>query len=125
MIKNSLWKRILFGYIAIVVFMLAMSFYLIFRLNYLNKVTDSVMRVDIPFVENGEKLVDSLLEQIRNEKKYIITNDNAFLDLFGQKRREFQKKSSWWVRRRLFPLILVMKMKRKRHLISLPNLSIN
>jgi two-component system sensor histidine kinase GlrK len=90
MIKNSLWKRIFFGYIAIVLFMLAMSFYLIFRLNYLNKVTNSIVRTDIPFIENGEKLVDTLLEQVRNEKKYIITNDDAFLDLFHKKKREFQ-----------------------------------
>ena len=57
-----------FGYIIIVLFMLAMSFYLIFRLNHLNKVTDSIMKTDIPSVENGEKLVDSLLEQVQNEK---------------------------------------------------------
>ncbi|MFN3533193.1 MAG: ATP-binding protein [Candidatus Brocadia sp.] len=90
MIKNSLWKRILFGYIAIAMFMLAMSFYLIFRLNYLNKVADSIMRADIPSIENEERLVDSLLEQVRNEKKYIITNDSAFLDLFDKKKKEFQ-----------------------------------
>ncbi|TVL99256.1 MAG: histidine kinase [Candidatus Brocadia sp. WS118] len=89
MVKNSLWKRILFGYITIVVCMMVMSFYLIYRLNYLNKVTDSIMRADIPFIENGEKLVDCLLEQVRNEKKYLITHDNAFLDLFDQKKREF------------------------------------
>lgn len=78
-----------FGYVIIALFMLAMSFYLIFRLNHLNKVTDSIMKIDIPSVENGEKLVDSLLEQVRNEKKYIITNDDAFLDLFEKKKREF------------------------------------
>ena len=78
-----------FGYIIIALFMLAMSFYLIFRLNHLNKVTDSIMKTDIPSVENGEKLIDSLLEQIRNEKKYVITNDDAFLDLFDKKKREF------------------------------------
>ncbi len=120
MIKNSLWKRILFGYIAIVLFMLAMSFYLIFRLNYLNKVTDSIMRADIPFVENGEKLLDSLLEQIRNEKKYIITNDNAFLDLFGQKRREFQERLKYLeesiANREKEPLINQIKELHKKYL---------
>ena len=78
-----------FGYIIIALFMLAMSFYLIFRLNHLNKVTDSIMKTDIPSVKNGEKLIDSLLEQVRNEKKYVITNDDAFLDLFDKKKREF------------------------------------
>jgi two-component system sensor histidine kinase GlrK len=92
MIKNSLWKRIFFGYIAIAVFMLAMSFYLIFRLNYLNKVVDSIIKADIPSIENGERLMDSLLEQVRNEKKYVITNDNAFLDLFDKKKKEFQER---------------------------------
>ncbi|KAB2834755.1 MAG: HAMP domain-containing protein [Candidatus Brocadia sp.] len=89
MVKNSLWKRIFFSYITIVVSMMVMSIYLIYRLNYLNKVTDSIMRADIPFIENGEKLVDCLLEQVRNEKKYLITHDTAFLDLFDQKKREF------------------------------------
>ncbi|HQU29886.1 MAG: HAMP domain-containing protein [Planctomycetia bacterium] len=89
MVKNSLWKRIFFGYITIVIFMMIMSFYLIYRLNYLNKVTDSIMRMDIPFIENGERLVDCFFEQVRNEKKYLITNDNAFLDLFDQKKKEF------------------------------------
>lgn len=92
MIKNSLWKRILFGYFAIALFMLTMSFYLIFRLNHLNKVTDSIMRSDIPSIENGEKLVDNLLEQVRNKKKYLITNDSAFLDLFDKKKKEFQER---------------------------------
>ncbi len=88
-----------FGYIIIALFMLAMSFYLIFRLNHLNKVTDSIMKTDIPSVESGEKLVDSLLEQVRNEKKYLITNDDAFLDLFDKKKREFLESSQG----RIFP----------------------
>ncbi|GAB63711.1 two-component sensor kinase [Candidatus Jettenia caeni] len=89
MIKNSLWRRIIFGYIIITLFMLSTSFYLIFRLNFLKKVTDSVMKSDIPSIENGEKLIDSLLEQVRNEKKYLITNDQAFLNLFDKKKIDF------------------------------------
>lgn len=81
-----------FGYIIIVLFMLAMSFYLIFRLHHLNKTTDSIIKVDVPSVENGEKLLDSLLEQVRNEKKYIITNDDAFLELFDKKKKEFRER---------------------------------
>lgn len=78
-----------FGYIIIALFMMVMSFYLIYRMNHLNKVTDSIMKVDIPAIENGEKLVGSFLEQVRNEKKFIITNDDAFLVLFEKKKREF------------------------------------
>lgn len=89
MIKNSLWRRIIFGYMVIILFMLSMSFYLIYRLNFLNKVTSAVIKSDIPSIDNGKKLLDSLLEQIRNEKKYKITTDTAFLDLFNRKRNEF------------------------------------
>ncbi|HHT9110424.1 MAG TPA: ATP-binding protein, partial [Candidatus Brocadiaceae bacterium] len=84
-----LWKRMCFGYIIIALFMMVMSFYLIYRMNHLNKITDSIMKVNIPSIENGEKLVDSLLEQVRNEKKFIITNDDAFLDLFEKKKKDF------------------------------------
>lgn len=92
MIKSSLWKRMVFGYAVIALFMLVMNFYLIFRLNHLNKHSASIMRSDIPYMENSEKLFDILLEQVKNEKKYIITGDHAFLDLFQDKKRDFDKR---------------------------------
>src|SRR3990172_1695815 len=92
MIKNSLWKRMVFGYIIIALFMLAVSFYLIFRLNHLNDVTDSIMKGDVPAIRAGEKLIDNLIEQIRNEKKYLITKDSAFLDIFTIKKKTFLEK---------------------------------
>ena len=66
-----------FGYAVIALFMLVMNFYLIFRLNHLNKHSASIMRSDIPYMENSEKLFDILLEQVKM-KKYIITGDHAF-----------------------------------------------
>lgn len=89
MIKNKLWKRMTFGYIIIALFMLTMSFYLFLRLNRLNKVVDSIVKVDIPFIETGRNLIDGFFEQVRNEKKYIVTKDEAFLDLFEKKKTEF------------------------------------
>ena len=47
MIKSSLWKRMVFGYAVIALFMLVMNFYLIFRLNHLNKHSASIMMSDI------------------------------------------------------------------------------
>ncbi len=73
----------------VLLFMLSMSFYLIHRLNFFNKVTDSVIKHDIPSIDNGKKLLDSFLEQVRNERKYKITTDTAFLDLFNRKKDEF------------------------------------
>jgi len=78
-----------FGFAVITLFMLAMSFYLIIRLNHLNNVIDLIINGDVPSIENGKKLVDNLLEQVRNEKKYTITKDKAFLDLFDKKKKEF------------------------------------
>lgn len=77
------------GYIIIALFMLTVSFYLFLRFNHLNKVVDSIVKVDIPSIETGKKLADSLLEQVRSEKKYIITSDKAFLDLFEKKKTDF------------------------------------
>jgi len=81
-----------FGYIIIALFMLAMSFYLIFRLNHLNNVTDSIMKGDVPAIRAGEQLIDNLIEQVRNEKKYLITKDSAFLDIFNIKKKTFLEK---------------------------------
>lgn len=79
-----------FGYVIIVLLMSAMNFYLIFRLYHLNRVTSLITRIDVPSIENGEKLRDSLLELVRNKKKYLITKDKAFLELFNEKKKEFQ-----------------------------------
>lgn len=78
-----------FGYIIVALFMLSVSFYLIFRLNRLNSDSTSILMTDIPSMKNGEKLLVILLEQVKNEKKYLITNDSAFLDLFHDKKGEF------------------------------------
>ncbi|MCF6147885.1 MAG: HAMP domain-containing histidine kinase [Candidatus Kuenenia sp.] len=78
-----------FGYAIITLLMLSMSFYLIFRLKHLNQASTSVLSSDIPSMENEEKLLKILLEQVSIEKKYSITKDQAFLDIFTAKKSEF------------------------------------
>ena len=89
MVKNSLWKRMVLGYVVITLLMLSMSFYLIFRLKHLNQASTSILSKDIPSIENEEKLLKILLEQVSSEKKYTITRDTAFLDIFAAKKSEF------------------------------------
>ncbi|OHB69305.1 MAG: hypothetical protein A2W17_08500 [Planctomycetes bacterium RBG_16_41_13] len=89
MVKNSLWKRMVLGYVVITLLMLSMSFYLIFRLKHLNQASTSILSKDIPSIESEEKLLKILLEQVSSEKKYTITRDPAFLDIFAAKKSEF------------------------------------
>lgn len=89
MVKNSLWKRMVLGYVVITLLMLSMSFYLIFRLKHLNQASTSILSKDIPSIESEEKLLKILLEQVSSEKKYTITKDPAFLDIFAAKKGEF------------------------------------
>ena len=77
------------GYVVITLLMLSMSFYLIFRLKHLNQASTSILSKDIPSIENEEKLLKILLEQVSIEKKYTITRDPAFLDIFAAKKGEF------------------------------------
>lgn len=89
MVKNSLWKRMVLGYVVITLLMLSMSFYLIFRLKHLNQASTLILSKDIPSIESEDKLLKILLEQVSSEKKYIITKDPAFLDIFAAKKGEF------------------------------------
>lgn len=77
------------GYVVITLLMLSMSFYLIFRLKHLNQASTSILSKDIPSIESEEKLLKILLEQVSSEKKYTITKDPAFLDIFAAKKGEF------------------------------------
>ncbi|MDR4508024.1 MAG: HAMP domain-containing histidine kinase [Candidatus Brocadiaceae bacterium] len=77
------------GYIVITLFMLSTSFYLISRLNHFNDASASILSKDIPSIKNGEKLLQTLLEQVSSEKKYLIAKEKAFLTLFKSKQGEF------------------------------------
>jgi two-component system sensor histidine kinase GlrK len=70
---------------------MAVSIYAILKLHQLNSGTRHILMIDNRILDYGEKLADSVLSQLRYEKKYIITKDIVLYDQFLSAKRDFNK----------------------------------
>lgn len=87
--KLSIFWRMIISYLTIVLFVLIIGTYSILKWNQLNQVTNSILIIDQPTIDTEKKMTDSLLSQVRNEQKYLITRDDAFYNLFRSQQFEF------------------------------------
>ena len=83
-IKLTILSRLVFGYSVIFLLVIAMNVYTIVRIGQFNEVTQSVSVKNNRMINDIEKLKDAILSQIRYEKKYVITQDEAFYNQFLQ-----------------------------------------
>ena len=70
------------GYLAIFLLVMALSFYVVIKIGHFNKVTQSVVSTNNRIVEQAGKLTDMILSQIRYERKFLISKDEAFFTQF-------------------------------------------
>ena len=79
------------GYLVIFVLVMAVCVYAILRLHQFNAGTRHILNVDNRILDYERKLTDSILSQLRYEKKYVITKDNVLYDQFLSAKAEFDK----------------------------------
>lgn len=87
----SLFSRLVVGYLAIFILVLAVSVYAVLELRRLNDITRSVLEVDTRALDYEKKLTDTLLSEIRYEKKFLITKDDALYDQFLLFKSDFEQ----------------------------------
>lgn len=85
----TIFWRMVISYLIIVLFVLVIGTYSILKWNQLNQVTDSILIIDQPTIDTEKKMIDSLLSQVRNEQKFLITRDEEFHKLFLSHQAEF------------------------------------
>lgn len=79
------------GYLTIFILVMIVSVYAILKLHQLNTGTRHILRIDNRILDYEEKLTDSILSQLRYEKKYIITKDIVLYDHFLLAKEDFNK----------------------------------
>ena len=67
--KLTIFARLIYGYLVIFLLILAVSVYMIYQLAQFENITHSILEVDHRMEDLGKKLTDSLLSQMRFEKK--------------------------------------------------------
>jgi two-component system sensor histidine kinase GlrK len=89
--KITIFSRLAIGYIIILSMVVFSSIYELYQLGKVNEVTRSVLEVDNRLLDLQKNLTDSLLSQMRYEKKYIVLEDDSLHDRFLLATGDFKK----------------------------------
>ena len=89
--RLTIFSRLMVGYFAIIFLVILVSVYAILRLHQLNSGTRHILDVDNRILDCQEKLADSVLSQLRYEKKYILTKDTLLYKQFLAAKGDFTK----------------------------------
>ena len=89
--RLTIFSRLIFGYLLIFILVSAVSVSMVYQLMHFNTITRSILNVDHRMEDLIKKLTDSLLSQMRYEKKYLILWDEALYSQFLLARDDFVK----------------------------------
>lgn len=87
----TIFSRLVFGYLTIFVLVIILSFYTIVQMGRFGEVTYSLMMNNNRMVDITGKLTDTVLSQIRYEKKFVVTKDAAFYSQFVRLKSDFDQ----------------------------------
>jgi two-component system sensor histidine kinase GlrK len=80
--KFTIFKRLTFGYLAIMLLIIFLGIYVTFKLNQLNQLAHAIASVDGAAIRITENLLDAVFSQVSFEKKYLISKDQDFYRQF-------------------------------------------
>ena len=88
----TIFSRLVFGYLTIFVLVIILSFYTIVRMGEFSEVTlFRLMMNNNRMIDYTGKLTDTVLSQIRYERKFIVTKDPAFYNQFLRLKSDFDQ----------------------------------
>jgi two-component system, NtrC family, sensor histidine kinase GlrK len=87
----TIFSRLVIGYLTIFVLVIILSFYTIVRMGEFSEVSYSVLMSNNRMIDTAGKLTDTVLSQIRYERKFIVTKDPAFYNQFLRLKSDFDQ----------------------------------
>src|SRR3990170_1765673 len=91
MIKLTIFSRLVISYTIILVLPATITYYAISQIGEFNNLTYKVLLENNDITDYKEKLIYSLLSQMRYEERYIISKDKTLYDLFLLAKDDFSK----------------------------------
>ena len=82
MTKFTIFKRLTFGYIAMMLLVIFLGAYVTLKLNQLNGITQNIAAIDGKTIHLIESLSNTIFSQVGFEKKFFISHDSDFLQQF-------------------------------------------
>ena len=88
--KFTLFSRLTLNYLFVFLLVLGEGVYMVYQLDRMDEVTQSNLKVDRRLVEMEKGLTDSLLSQVRFEKKFVLLRDESLFSQFLLTGQEFE-----------------------------------
>jgi two-component system sensor histidine kinase GlrK len=85
----TIFKRLTFGYLAIMMLVLFLVIFVTLKLNQLTQLTRAASSIDGQTVRLTERLSNHMFSMVSFEKKYIISKDNDFYQHFLRNKSDF------------------------------------
>ena len=82
--KLTIFKRLTFAYLIIMLLFVLLGAYVTLKLSQLNQLTRSIASVDSMSINHIENLLDTVLSQVGFGNKYLISKDQDFYKQFQQ-----------------------------------------
>ncbi len=89
--KLTIFSRLLIGYLIIFALVTGINAYAIVEIGHINKLTQSILTINNQMIDLSEKLSDIVFSQVRYERKFIISKDEAFFNEFQQLKHDFDR----------------------------------
>jgi two-component system sensor histidine kinase GlrK len=89
--KLTIFSRLLIGYLIIFALVTGINAYAVVKIGHINKLTQSILTVNNQMIDLAEKLSDIIFSQVRYERKFIISRDEAFLNEFLRLKEDFDR----------------------------------
>lgn len=89
--RLTIFSRLIFGYLAIILIMGVMDAYTITKLHRLNSEVSKILDIDERILELKRRLTGSIISQSGYEQKYFITGDPVFREQFAARTKDFNE----------------------------------
>ncbi|MFP3910592.1 MAG: ATP-binding protein [Desulfobacteraceae bacterium] len=91
MTKLTLFKRLVLGFLMILVILAALGIYSTLKLDQLNQTIRSINSIDSEIIRMANRLTDTLLSQRTFERKYFVSQDRDFYQQFLETEKYIRK----------------------------------
>ena len=89
--KLTIFSRLIIGYLIIFILVIGMSAYAISQMTQINQVTQSILTINNRMIDSATKLSEIIFSQVRYERKFIISKDEAFYHELLQLKSDFDR----------------------------------
>lgn len=89
-LKLNIGRKILLGYIPVLILLFIISLFTLYRLNLVNRINNEIITTDLVVNREAENLIEILLTQESYGQRYMILKSQDMLSLFWKRDQEFK-----------------------------------